>query len=188
MAAAVAFPPDAPRIRGLRDSKELNARQRRILADRIRQRACACGIGAASVREIDRINIRQATALAMRRALRRVIGTDGLTDGQTAGLLSVRPSVRLSVLLDGLPLPELGYDHEALVDGDALCYSIAAAGVVAKTVRDRLMTSLDRRYPRYRWSSNKGYASEDHLAAINQHGATPHHRTTFAPVAQLKLF
>ncbi len=85
-------------------------------------------------------------------------------------------------------MPELGLDHEALVDGDALCFSISAAGIIAKTVRDRLMARLDPRYPGYDWYSNRGYGTEHHRHAIDQLGPTPHHRRSFAPVAQLGLF
>jgi len=91
------------------------------------------------------------------------------------------------VLLDGLPLPECGHAHEALVDGDALCYSIAAAGIVAKEVRDHLMRRLARRYPGYGWESNAGYATDYHRQAIFTHGPTAHHRRSFSPIAQLDL-
>src|SRR6266581_464367 len=127
------------------------------------------GVGAASVREIDRLNIRRASILAMERALARL----GLT-----------PDL---VLVDGLPCPELGRVHEAIVDGDAHCHSIAAASVIAKTVRDRLMELLASRHPTYAWASNKGYATPDHLAALAAFGFTSHHRKSFAPVVQLEL-
>jgi ribonuclease HII len=169
VAAAVVFPPGAPRIRGVDDSKRLTARARERLAQRIRSRALAVGVGAASVREIDRLNIRRASILAMRRALDRM--------GLRAGY----------VLVDGLPCPELGLPHEAIIDGDARCYTIAAASVVAKTVRDRLMRRLSARHPVYAWARNKGYSTEFHLHALNVHGPTPHHRVSFEPVAQLTL-
>ena len=173
VAAVVAFPPASKRILGLRDSKVLTAIQRNRLAVLIRNRAATIGIGAASCRVIDRVNIRVATAIAMRRALRRAAGECGA------------PMV---VLIDGLPLPELRVEHDALVDGDALCYSIAAAGVVAKVVRDKLMTLLARRHPSYGWETNMGYGTPEHLAAIDLAGPTVHHRRSFMPVAQLKLF
>lgn len=169
VAAAVVFPPFARPIRGLRDSKLLPPAKRARLALIVRARALAVAVGAASVREIERLNIRGASILAMRRALAR---------------LAVRPS---HILVDGLPLPELGYPHEAIVDGDAHCHSIAAASVVAKTLRDRLMERLDRRYPSYAWASNKGYGTPEHLAALAALGCTAHHRKTFAPVLQLEL-
>jgi ribonuclease HII len=176
VAAAVAFPPHAPRIRGIRDSKALPARKRDALAELILERAAAVGVAAASVREINRLNIRGATALAMRRAVLRAVGPLRL---------SAPPPLRL--LVDGLPFPEIGLPHDALVDGDALCYSIAAAGIVAKTVRDRLMGRLHLRHDGYAWSSNMGYGTAEHLAALHDLGPTPHHRAEFSPVAQLKL-
>ncbi|MFZ5624293.1 MAG: ribonuclease HII [Gemmatimonadota bacterium] len=170
VAAAVVFPPGHRRIRGVRDSKTLPPEARRELAARIRAAALCVRVAAASVREIDRINIRQATILAMRRALCRM------------------PIAPARVLIDGLPLAELGMEHEALVDGDALCYSVAAAGIVAKTVRDDLMRRLARRYPEYGWDHNVGYATELHREAIGRLGPTRHHRVSFSPISQIELF
>jgi ribonuclease HII len=169
VAAAVVFPAGAKRIRGLDDSKLLTPAQRARLAGRIRERALAVAVGAASVREIDRFNIRRASILAMRRALDR---------------LGVAPA---HVLVDGLPCPELGCPHEAIIDGDARCHSIAAASVIAKTVRDRLMDLLGARHPAYAWEANKGYGTPEHLEALHVHGPTRHHRYSFMPVAQLEL-
>ena len=169
VAAAVVFPPGCPRIRGLDDSKRCTARQRERLAGLVRARALAVAVGAASVREIDRLNIRRASILAMRRALTR---------------LAVPPA---AILVDGLPCPELGLPHEAIIDGDALCYSIAAASVIAKTVRDRLMTRLAPRYPAFAWDQNMGYATAWHRDALAAQGPTPHHRRSFVPVLQLAL-
>jgi len=169
VAAAVVFPPHCRVIRGLRDSKLLPPPRRLRLAGVVRARALAVGVGAASVREIDRFNIRRASILAMRRALARLRVTPGL------------------VLVDGLPCPELGCAHDAIIDGDAHCHSIAAASVIAKTVRDRLMELLARHHPSYAWESNKGYGTPDHLAALALHGFTAHHRRSFAPVLQLEL-
>ena len=173
VAAAVAFPPRLRRVRGLRDSKVLSHLQRAALLPRLRATALAIGVGAASIREIDRFNIRVATAMAMRRALARVRRALGTTEAL--------------VLIDGLPFPEVGCEHQALVDGDALCYSIAAAGVLAKELRDRLMSQLAARHPGYGWEHNAGYATEEHRVAINELGPTRHHRFSFAPVAQLGL-
>lgn len=173
VAAAVVFPPRLRRVRGVRDSKLLSHLQREALLPRLRATALAIGVGAASIREIDRFNIRGATALAMRRALARV--------RQALG------SAEVMVLIDGLPFPEVGCEHQALVDGDALCYSVAAAGVLAKEIRDRLMCQLAARYPGYGWEQNAGYATEQHRSAINTLGPTRHHRFSFAPVAQLGL-
>lgn len=177
VAAAVVFPARCTAVRGLRDSKLLPARVRLRLAQRIRQRALAFGIGAASSREIDRLNIRVATALAMRRAIRRLLSR--------APLVECQPH---RILIDGLPLPEIGYDHEALVDGDARCQSIAAAAVLAKTCRDLLMHRLAPRHPGYGWDTNVGYGTEEHQVGLRLHGPTRHHRLTFAPLAQLTLF
>ena len=170
VAAAVILPTHCQPIRGLRDSKILPPSVRTRLATVVRARALAVGVGAASVREIDRWNIRRATILAMGRALAR---------------LPVRPA---HVLVDGLPCPELGWVHEAVIDGDAHCLSIAAASVIAKTVRDRLMERLAPRYPGYAWDSNKGYGTPEHLDALTAFGRSVHHRVSFAPVLQLVLF
>jgi len=169
VAAAVVFPPHCRPIRGLRDSKLLPAAKRERLARLVWVRALAVSVGAASVREIDHLNIRRASILAMRRALAR---------------LAVRPA---HVLVDGLPAPELGCPHQAIIDGDAHCHSIAAASVVAKTLRDRLMSLLARHYPGYAWTTNKGYGTPEHLAALAAFGFTVHHRKSFAPVLQLEL-
>jgi ribonuclease HII len=174
VAAAVVFPNGARRSKLVRDSKTLSEHQRDEAAAWIRSKAVAIGVAGASVKEIDRFNIRRATALAMRRAVLRV-----------SALLPVE--LRPPILLDGLPMPELGFVHDALVDGDALCFSISAAGIMAKTVRDRLMFRLSQRYPVYDWLSNRGYGTESHRRAIDEHGATRHHRRTFMPVAQLGL-
>lgn len=148
-------------IEGADDSKVLSAEERLELFDRIREKAVCIGVGAASVREIDRRNILRATTMAMQRALDR---------------LSVRPD---HVVVDGLPVKYLGREHEAVIDGDALVHSIACASIVAKVIRDRLMHRLAVRYPGYAWDKNVGYGTPEHLAAIDQLGVTPHHRLTF---------
>ncbi len=170
VAAAVVFAPGYRPITGLRDSKLLSALQRAKLVVQIRKKALAWAVGAASVREIERLNIRCASALAMRRAIDR---------------LGVLPDY---LLVDGTALPELGSPHEPLVKGDARCHSIAAASVIAKEIRDRLMRLLADHYPSFGWEENKGYATADHLAALDRLGPTRHHRYGFIPVAQLKLF
>ena len=169
VAAAVVFPPGQRAIRGLRDSKELSPKQRERLGLLIRRAAVAWAVAAASVKEIDRVNIRRATALAFRRALAR---------------LSLPVDY---ILLDGTEVPELGRPHEAIVDGDACCHSIAAASVLAKLVRDRLMDRLAPRYPAFHWEANKGYGTVGHLAALEAGGPTPHHRKSFTPVVQLRM-
>ena len=174
MAAPVVFPTGCSCVRGLRDSKILPASKRVRLAERIRGRVIAFGIGAASAHEIDRFNIRVATAMAMRRAIARLIRC--YTLGQP-----------YRILIDGLPLPEIGYPHEALVDGDARCQSISAAAILAKTVRDALMYRLAARHPGYGWHTNVGYGTEEHQEGLRVQGPTRHHRLTFAPLAQLTL-
>lgn len=168
VAAAVAVSPGGPVLAGIADSKELTARRREALAAAIVS-GLPHALGAASVREIDRLNIRRAAALAMRRALAR---------------LRVTADV---VLVDGLPVPELDRTHEAMVDGDARCFAIACASILAKTVRDRLMARLAARHPAYGWERNAGYGTEEHLAAIARAGITRHHRASFEPVAQTVL-
>jgi ribonuclease HII len=182
VAAAVVFPIDADPPAGLRDSKTLSARQRVALLPLIRAHALACGVGAASVREIDRLNIRVATALAMSRAVRRACRA---LDAIVVAALAPRPE--FEILLDGLRMKELGYAHDAMVDGDAHCVTIAAAGIVAKETRDTLMRALARRYPVYGWISNSGYGTARHLEALRAVGPTRHHRTSFGPVSQLSL-
>jgi ribonuclease HII len=160
VAAAVILPVDVC-IEGADDSKALSAEVREELYVRIVSGARAIGIGAASVREIDRRNILRATTVAMQRALDR---------------LAVLPD---HVVVDGLPVKHLGREHEAVVDGDALIHSIACASIVAKVVRDRLMRRLALRYPGYAWERNAGYGTAEHRAAIGELGVTPHHRLTF---------
>jgi ribonuclease HII len=174
VAAAVVFPVGCKCVRGLRDSKLLPPSKRAKLAEVIRGRIIAFGIGAASSHEIDRVNIRVATALAMRRAIARLIRR------------SVIP-LPYRIIIDGLPLPEIGYPHEALVDGDARCQSISAAAILAKTVRDGLMHRLAVRHPGYGWLTNVGYGTEEHQESLRMLGPTRHHRLTFAPLAQISL-
>ena len=169
VAAAVLVPEGTRLIRGVDDSKVLTLRRREQLAAAIRSRL-RYGVGAASVREIDRYNIRKASALAMRRAIARL--------GAAADV----------IVVDGLPFPELGHVHDALVDGDAQCFAIACASILAKTVRDRLMTNLATRHPQFGWERNAGYGTADHLAAIRSVGITAHHRRSFAPVLPQDLF
>jgi ribonuclease HII len=168
VAGAVVLHPGTLAIEGVFDSKALTARQREEVAPEIREKALAWALGAASTREIERLNIRRATILAMRRALER---------------LPVEPD---RLLVDGRRIPELG-EHTAIVKGDRKSLSIACASILAKVARDRLMRSLDSRYPDYGWAANKGYATGDHLAAIRRLGPTPHHRGTWTPIVQREL-
>jgi ribonuclease HII len=169
VACAVVMPPDMRAIAGVDDSKRLAARERDRLAVKIRERAVSIGVGAASVREIDRVNIYQATVVAMRRALRR---------------LTVVPN---HVVVDGKPFRTLEIQHTAIVGGDDACYSIACASIIAKVTRDRIMRALAARHPNYRWEHNVGYATLAHLEGLAAHGVTAHHRRSFIPVRQLSL-
>lgn len=167
VAAAVIFAPEV-RVAGVTDSKKLTETVREELVAEIRRRALCIGIGAASPAEVDRLNILRATHLAMRRAL---------------GHLSTAPD---HILVDGLPVPELGDEHTAVVEGDAKSFTIACASIVAKTTRDRLMKRLACRYPDYGWETNVGYGTPEHVTALSERGPTPHHRRSFVPV-QLSL-
>ena len=160
VAAAVVLSPGTL-IDGAADSKRLEAAERERLSSVILSHAAAVGIGAASVREIDHFNILRATARAMRRALRR---------------LGEPPE---HVVIDGLPVKGLGWEHEAVVRGDDRIHSVACASIVAKVCRDRLMLRLSERYPDYGWHTNVGYGTRAHLEAIDRMGLTPHHRITF---------
>lgn len=165
VACAVIMPPDARALPGVDDSKMLPAAKRRLLATRIAERAVAYALGAASVLEIERLNIYHASALAMRRALRR---------------LRAQPD---RVLIDGRPIRSLGIEHTAVVDGDDKCYSIACASIVAKVTRDRLMAYLAKRHPAYLWERNCGYATPIHIQAIRDTGSSRHHRKFFVDTA-----
>ncbi len=188
VAAAVVFPRGCSAVRGLRDSKILPASVRSRLAERIRCRVVAFGIGAASAHEIDHYNIRVASAIAMRRAIAHLLRQSTLAPfpmGQ--GVAACEAGVRYRIIIDGLPLPEIGYAHDALIDGDARCQSISAAAILAKTVRDRLMQRLAERHPGYGWHTNVGYGTEEHQEGLRVQGPTRHHRLTFAPLAQFTL-
>ena len=169
VACAVVMPPGERAVAGVDDSKRLSPAERVRLAAKIRARAIGIGLGAASVREIDRVNVYHATVRAMRRALAR---------------LPVAPD---HVLVDGNPIRTLGVPHRAVVGGDARCYSIACASIVAKVTRDRLMEVLAGRYPGYGWERNAGYATADHIAGLAARGITPHHRRSFCRVSQTEL-
>jgi ribonuclease HII len=169
VACAVVMPPERRAMPGINDSKQLSAKQREKVVGKILANAIGIGIGAASVREIDRFNILQASVLAMRRALRR---------------LPVTPN---HVVVDGRALRTLEITHTAVIHGDARCYSIACASIVAKITRDRVMRALASRYPGYRWEENVGYSTAFHLRGIAEHGITPHHRRSFLPCRQLTL-
>jgi ribonuclease HII len=162
VAAAVIFRSGAA-PEGLNDSKKLSALQREALFNEIRDCA-AVGVGVVSVEEIDRINILQATMAAMR--------------GAVAGLCELAEAV----LIDGNRCPKLEQRAVAVVKGDARCPSIAAASIIAKVTRDRLMQELAIVFPNYGWCTNKGYGTRDHSEAITRFGVTEHHRRSFAPI------
>jgi ribonuclease HII len=162
VAAAVILDPGY-RVRGLRDSKLLLAERREVLAERIRAHAIAWAIAAVDAAQIDQINIYQASRVAMRQAV-----------------LSLRPSAD-HLLIDALRL-DCELPQRAIIHGDALSASIAAASILAKVERDRMVRQWDPLFPVYGLASNKGYSTPHHLAALRQHGPSPLHRQSFAPV------
>lgn len=165
-AAAVVLNPSRP-IRGLDDSKKLSANRRERLAVKIQTDALAFGVASASVEEIDRINILQATLLAMRRAVEKLL---------------VVPD---EVWVDGNQAPLLQYTTRAIIKGDAQVAAISAASILAKSARDRELVGLARSYPGYAFEKHKGYATQLHLAKIRELGACPAHRRSFAPVKHI---
>lgn len=154
-------------LAGVRDSKQMTPLARERFFDVIHQHALAIGVGIGSVEQIDTRNILQATKLAMKEALT---------------LLSPAPQ---ALLLDALLLRDIALPQRSIIKGDARCLSIAAASVIAKVTRDRLMRQLHLEYPAYGFDQHKGYGTPVHLAALQIHGATPHHRQSFAPVREL---
>lgn len=164
VAAAVILDPRRP-IAGLADSKTLTAKQREHLFNEIRQYALAWSVARARVTEIDRINILQATFLAMQRAI--------------AGL-KILPQI---ALIDGDRCPAFPCMAKAIIRGDETEPAISAASIVAKVLRDRLMQMLDRQYPKYGFEQNKGYATVQHVEALKRYGACRVHRRSFKPVA-----
>lgn len=165
-AAAVILDPARP-IAGLADSKTLSAARRERLAPLIRERSLAWAIAWSSREEIDRINILQASLLAMQRAV---------------AALGVRPG---RVLVDGNRCPAFGCEAEAIVGGDGRVAAIAAASIIAKVARDAEMTRLALEYPDYGFARHKGYPTAEHLSALRRFGPCPLHRRTFAPVREL---
>ncbi len=160
VAAAVIFPPEVF-IPGINDSKRLSARTRERLYQEIFRSARTVGVGVVQPADIDRTNILHATHLAMQKALSR---------------LAVPPQ---HVLVDGHAVPDVGVPQTALVGGDGICFSIAAASIVAKVVRDRLMMAYDRLFPEYGFAEHKGYGTARHVAALRRYGRCPIHRRSF---------
>ncbi len=166
VAAAVVFPPGVE-IAGIDDSKRVDPERRETLAVAIREAAAAVAVGIAQVTEIDRLNVYHAGILAMRRAV------EGL------------PEPPEHVLLDAREIPELPIPQNRFDKGDGLNFSIAAASIIAKTHRDRMMRELDRRYPDYGFARHKGYGTAEHQAAIRAHGPCEIHRMSFPVIAEL---
>lgn len=167
-----------PRPKGLDDSKKLSPARRAAVEPAIRAR-CAWGIGVVDVETIDRINIFQATMLAMSQAMANLVTAMGRDPGQVLIDGNLTPAGRCS---------EWRWQARAIVGGDALEPAISAASILAKEYRDRLMVAAAREHPHYGWERNKGYGSQEHMAALRDHGPTPLHRRSFAPVAQLEMF
>lgn len=163
VAAAVILDPHNP-IEGLADSKLLTSKTREVLANIIKNNCIAWALGSASVKEIDQINILQASLLAMRRAV---------------NTLKIKPQ---HVQVDGQFLPRIDYSAEGIIDGDNLIPAISAASILAKVARDEKMTAYDVIYPEYGFAKHKGYGTLQHLLALQQFGITPIHRKSFAPV------
>ncbi|MBK7422685.1 MAG: ribonuclease HII [Propionivibrio sp.] len=168
VAAAVILDPQCP-IKGLNDSKQLSARRREALAIEIRAKALAWAIAEATVEEIERINILQASLLAMRRAVEA---------------LATPPS---QALIDGKHCPHLPCPAQAIIGGDGKMTSIAAASILAKTFRDAGMRKLHLLYPQYGFDRHMGYPTALHLQALKEHGVSPVHRRSYAPVARLLI-
>ena len=169
VAAAVVLPDDFA-LDGLTDSKKVSAAKReKFYAILTATAEILWAVAEATVEEIDRLNILRATHLAMARAIERL------------------PKRADHALVDGLPVRGLTVDHTALVEGDSLSLSIAAASIIAKVTRDRLMVELDAQYPQYGFARHKGYGVREHLEALRKHGPCPAHRRTFQPVAQAQL-
>ena len=166
VAAAVILPPRC-RLPGLADSKTLRPEHRTRLSELIRRRAVAFGVGVVDSHTIDELNIRRATLIAMRQSISRLVPP---------------PEV---VLVDGLEVPASCLPAHALVDGDARCACIAAASILAKVTRDRLMEELEVRYPGYGFAQHKGYGTEEHLTQLRALGPCPEHRRSFAPVLEV---
>jgi ribonuclease HII len=167
--AAAVILPEGIKLRGVDDSKRLTPVMRAELAERIRACAIAIGLGIVEVADIDRLNIYRAALEAMRRAV---------------AALPVQPD---HIVVDARQIPGVGIPQTPLIGGDGRCFSVAAASIVAKVTRDRMMSHLDTLHPGYGFRDNMGYATAQHLAAIGRVGPCPVHRRSFAPVRELRL-
>lgn len=152
---------------GINDSKKLSATKREKLYNEIMERAIT-GIGISTAKEIDNINILEATKLAMQRAVSMLVGRD----------ISL-------VLVDGNKDPDLPYKTQTVIGGDAKSLSIAAASIIAKVTRDRMMCELAKEYPQYGWEKNSGYGTKQHIEALERYGVTPHHRKSYKPIREI---
>jgi ribonuclease HII len=170
VACAVCLPVDMPRriTRRLKDSKQIDREEREEVAQILRE-TVSFGVGMADVEEIDRINILRASHLAMLRAYEGV------------------PSRPAYALVDGNQAPNLPCPITLIIGGDAISLSIAAASIIAKVERDKIMRELAVAHPVYGWETNVGYSTRDHLSALKEHGPTPYHRRSFRPVYELQL-
>lgn len=169
VAAAVILPENFT-LKGLDDSKKISALRRELLyAQLTSDSTISWAVADASREEIDRFNILRATHLAMRRAAQALVPLPGYC------------------LIDGLPVRDFPFPHEAIVKGDGLSLSIAAASIIAKVTRDRIMHQLDSEFPQFGFSKHQGYGTKAHLEALRIHGPCCHHRRSFQPVAQLAL-
>ncbi len=166
VAAAVILDPSKP-IDGLADSKKLSDKKRQALALEIKQKALSWALGRAEAKEIDEINILQASLLAMKRAVEA---------------LSIKPE---HVQIDGNRCPDMDYSMEAIIKGDSKIKAISAASIIAKVARDAEMIELDKRYPEYGFATHKGYPTKKHREALLKYGVIAEHRTSFKPVRQL---
>ena len=166
IAAAVILKQTIP---GLTDSKKLSAKKRQALSIEIQMHALAFAFGVAEVAEIDSLNIHHATLLAMKRAIE-----------------GINIPAKM-VLIDGIFAPQTDYLTETMVQGDLHHPSISAASILAKVARDELMLHYDKLYPHYQLAKHKGYGTAAHLEALNTHGPSPIHRTSFSPIAKLLL-
>lgn len=167
LVAAAVIMPHTPRLRGIRDSKQLTPARRTELSQRIQETAIAHALGVVASHEIDELGLTAANALAMQRAV------EGL---------SRNPD---HVLVDAFTIDAIKIPQTAIIRGDQTVYSIAAASIVAKVFRDAMMQELDTEFPHYGFKAHKGYGTRAHVAALQKHGPTKHHRTSFQPIREM---